>query len=63
MASVDLDALKIGSVLLPERNRKIQTGIDSCAAVTVFSMMVTDDFPMLQTPGKAKSCRSGTLWI
>ena len=58
MESADLKALEIGSVLLPERSRKIQTGMDSCAAVTVFSRMVADDFPMLQTPSKAQDFRS-----
>ena len=37
MVSVDLNTLEIGAVLLLERNRKIQSGIDSCAAVTVFA--------------------------
>ena len=36
MVNVDLSALEIGSVLLHERNREIQIGINSCAAVTVF---------------------------
>ena len=37
MVSVDLNALEIGAVLLHERNREIQSGIESCAAVTVFA--------------------------
>ena len=36
MVNVDLDALEIGAVLLLVRNHKIQVGIDSCVAVTVF---------------------------
>ena len=36
MVNVDLNALEIGAVLLLARNHKIQVGIDSCAAVTVF---------------------------
>ena len=51
-------ALETGSVLLLEINRKIQIGIGSSAAVTVFSRMVAD-FPTLETPGKANSCRFG----
>ena len=45
-ASVDLNALEIGSVSLPERKCKIQIGIDSCAAVIVSSRMA-DYFSML----------------
>ena len=39
------------------------SGIDSCAAVTVFPKSVADDYPMLDMPGKAKSYRpaSGKL--
>ena len=48
-ASIDLKALEIGAVQLPEGNRKIRMGIDSCAAVTVFPKTVADDHPMLQT--------------
>ena len=36
MVNVDLNALEIGAVLLVSRNHKIQVGIDSCVAVTVF---------------------------
>ena len=63
MASIDLNALEIGVVQLSEGDRKIRIGSDSCAAVTVFPKTVADDYPMLQTPGKAKSCRpsSGKL--
>ena len=63
MASVDLNALEIGAVQLPERDHRIRIGIDSCAAVTVFPKSVADDYPMLDTPGKAKSYRpaSGKL--
>ena len=43
---------------LPEGDRKIRSGIRSCAAVTVFPKTVADDYPMLQMPGKAKSYRS-----
>ena len=44
MASVDLNALEIGSVLLPRRNRKIQIGIDSCAAVVVYVCVHKNNF-------------------
>ena len=37
MMNVDLNALENGSMLLLARNHKIQVGIDSCAAVTVFA--------------------------
>ena len=36
-------------MLLLERNREIQSVIDPRVAVTVFSRMVADDFPMLQS--------------
>ena len=36
MVNVDLNALEIGAVLLLARSHKIQVGIDSCTAVTVF---------------------------
>ena len=39
MVSVDLDALEIGAVLLLERSREIQGGIESCAAVIVFAYL------------------------
>ena len=63
MANVDLNALEIGAVQLPEKGHIIRIGIDSCAAVTVFPKSVADDYPMLDTPGKAKSYRpaSGKL--
>ena len=51
MASLDLNSLEIGSVLLPERNREIQMGTDSCVAVIVFSRVVADDVTRLRTPG------------
>ena len=59
MASVDLNSLEIGSVLLPERNREIQMGTDSCVALILFSRVVADDVTMFRTPGKARSRRSG----
>ena len=34
MASIELNALEIGSVQASEESRKIRIGIDSCAAVT-----------------------------
>ena len=48
---------------LPDKDHKIRIGIDSYAAVTVFPKSVADDYPMLHTPGKAKSYRppSGKL--
>ena len=57
MASVDLNALEIEALQLLEKDDKIRIGIDSCAAVIVFPKTVADDYPMLQTPGKAKSYR------
>ena len=57
MASLDLNALEIGAVQFTEKDHRIRTGIDSCAAVTVFLKSVADDYPMLHTPGKAKSYR------
>ena len=62
MASIDFNALEIGAVQLPEGHR-IRTEIDACAAVTVLQKSVADDYPMLHTPGKAKSYRpaSGKL--
>ena len=57
VASIDLNSMEIGAVQLPEEDRKIRTGIDSCAAVTAFPKTVADDHPMLQTSGKAKSYR------
>ena len=38
-------------------HHRIRIGIDSCAAVTVLPKSVADDYPMLHTPGKAKSYR------
>ena len=63
IASVDLNALEIGAVQLPEKGHKNRIGIESCAAVTVFPKSVADDYPMLDMPGKAKSYRpaSGKL--
>ena len=57
MASIELNALEIGSVQVSEESRKIRFGIDSCAAVTVFPKTVAEDYPVLKTPGKAKSYR------
>ena len=63
MASVDLNALDIGAVQLTEKDHRIRIGVDSCAAVTVFPKSVADDYPMLDTSGKATSYRpaSGKL--
>ena len=63
VASVDLNALEIGAMQLPEKGHRIRIGIDSCAAVTVFPKSVEDDYSMLDMPGKAKSYRpaSGKL--
>ena len=57
------DALEIGARQLPEEDHRIRIGIDSWAEVTVFPQSVADDYPMLHTPGKAKSYRpaSGKL--
>ena len=40
MASIDLNALEIGAVQLPDEDHRIRIGIDSCAAVTVFPKSV-----------------------
>ena len=63
MASVDLNALEIGAVQLPEEDHRIRVGIGSCGAVTVFPKSVADDYPMLHTSGQASSYRpaSGKL--
>ena len=63
MASIDLNVLEIGAVQVPEKDHGIRVGIDSCAAVTVLSKSVADDYTMLHTPGKAKNYRpaSGKL--
>ena len=63
MASIDFNAVEIGAVQVLGKDHQIRTGIDSCAAVTVFPKTVADDYPMLQTPGKAQSYRpaSGRL--
>ena len=65
MTSIDLNALEIGEVQLPEEDHRIRIGIDSCAAVTVFPKSVAGDYPMLQTSGEAKSYRpaSGKLLV
>ena len=54
MARIELNALEIGAVQLPEKDHRIRIGIDSCAAVTVFPKSVAGDYSVLQTPGKAK---------
>ena len=60
MASIDLNALKIGAVQWPEKDCKLRTGVDSRAAVTVFSRRrVAEDHPRLQTPGKQKELQTG----
>ena len=55
VVSVDLNALEIGAVSLRERNHEVQSGIESCAAVTVFALL-----PMKSCKA-AKSCKSD--WI
>ena len=60
MPSIDLNALEIGAVQLREQDPKIRIGIDSCAAVIVFPKTVVNNYPMLQTPGKAKSYRASS---
>ena len=49
MASVDLKSIGDWSSAV--------TGIDSCAAMTVFPKSVADAYPVLDMPGKAKSYR------
>ena len=52
-----LNALEIGSVQVSEGNRKLRSGIDSRAAVTLFPKTVAEDYTVRKTPGKAKSYR------
>ena len=52
-----LNALEIGSVQVSEGHRKLRSGIDSRAAVTVFPKTVAEDYPVRKTSGKAKSYR------
>ena len=63
MASIKFNALEIGSVQASEGNRKLSSGIDSRAAVTVFPKTVAEDYTVRKRPGKAKSYRpaSGKL--
>ena len=63
MASIELNALEIESVQVPEEIRQIRIGIDSCAAVTVFPKRAAEDYSVLRTPGTAQSYRpaSGKL--
>ena len=56
MASIELNALDVGSVQVSEEHRKIRIGFGSCAAVTVFPK-VAEYSTVLKTPGKAKSNR------
>ena len=60
MESIELNALETGSVHVSEGNRKLRTGIDSCAEVTVFPETVAEDYSMRQTPGNAKSYTSAS---
>ena len=57
MASIKLNALEIGSLQVSEGNRKLRSGIDSRAAVTVSPKTVAEDYPVRKTSGKAKSYR------
>ena len=57
MASIHLNATEIGAVQPPEEDQRFRFGMDSCAAVTVFPKSVAHDYPMLRTPGEAKSYR------
>ena len=63
LASIEMNALEIGSVQVSEEIRRLRIGIDSCAPVTVFPKTVAEDYPVLMTLGKAKSYRpaSGEL--
>ena len=42
VASIELNALEVGSLPISEENRNIRIGIDSCAAVTVFPKTVAE---------------------
>ena len=67
MASVDLNALEIGAVQLPEKDHRIRIGIDPCAAVTVsqecFGRLSDARHARkneeLETSGRQASSRSG----
>ena len=54
MVSANLDAMEIGPVLLLERNREIQSGIESRAAMAVFALPGV----MLQLPFESE-CPKG----
>ena len=57
MSSIELNALEIGSVQVSEEGRKIRIGVDSRAAVKVFSETMAEDYSMLKIPDKAKNYR------
>ena len=65
MASVDPNALEIGSVLLLDRNCEILSGIESCAAVTVFALAWCEELQVLFgsecSKGERKAPRSVIL--
>ena len=57
------ERIGVWSCAVAGKDHRIRIGIDACAAVTVFPKSAADDYPMLDTPGKAKSYRpaSGKL--
>ena len=68
ITSIDLNALEIGTVQLPEKDHEIRAGIASSGAVTVIPKSVLDDNPdapharqgeELQTSVRQASARSG----
>ena len=58
MASIKLNALDIGSVQVSEGNRQLRSGIDSCAAVTVFPKTVAEDYTVRKTPRQSKELQA-----
>jgi len=52
---LELNVLEIGAML--QEGKQVRIGVDSCAAVTVFPKHIAVDYPISNTPGKAKSYR------
>ena len=65
MVSADLNAMEIGSVLLLERNREIQSGIESRVAVAVFALPSVKDCKScldLKARKVNRKLRDATFW-
>ena len=52
LASIELNALEIGSVQASLESPRIRIGMDSCAAVIVFPKTVAENYSVRKTPGK-----------